>query len=412
MSRTSREMNRAIRSAVADQVSAYFGEDAFYDEEDFFDDSLDSVLDFEIEAASNDLFVESELEDLLLDDAVSSVLGDDADFEEDEDDEEYLDGDDAEGFGAVDLNRMGRVQASYGARMGFLKGLGKLIGTAGKGFMEAGGSEIVSSAIPGAEDLFDQNIASTAGKALGQAAVSAVEDMFPPLYVADDMTPADSIAEFDEVDLDMETEFGATCVGGMVARCGANSKVRKAAINSIWRGSKAIKNAPYGRASTFVEDPSCQAVISGDGRIYDSVYGELCVCPCPGCARVPPNASFGATARDCAVCDGYGAILIPKDEVPGYVSSESYGWVQFLVPLVAAGASAGAKAAKKGKTSRSADLQRRKDEILQRLLAKASLEDDDGVDEDAEMEDTLDESMGYDGSSCIALRALTPRGHK
>jgi hypothetical protein len=405
-------MNRAIRSAVADQVSAYFGEDASYDEEDFFedasydeedffDDSLDSVLDFEIETALNDLFVESELEDLLLDDAVSSVLDDD----EEEDD-------DFAAFGAVDLNRMGRVQASYGARMGFLKGLGKLIGTAGKGFMEAGGSEIVSSAIPGAETFFDQNIASTAGKALGQAAASAVEDMFPPLYVADDVTPSDSIVELDEVDLDMETEFGATCVGGMVARCSANPKVRKAAVNSIWRGAKAIKNAPYGRASTFVEDPSCQAVMSGDGRIYDSVYGELCVCPCPGCARVPPNASFGATARDCAVCDGYGAIMIPKNEVPDYASSESYGWVQFLVPLVAAGASAGASAVKKGKTSRSADLQRRKEEILQKLLSKASSEDDDIFDEDVDMEDTLDESMGYDGSSCVPLRALTPRGYK
>lgn len=406
---TSRDriLQREARQAVADIIMTHFGADEV--EDLLGDDPIDAVVDFEIESDLTGEYLDSEFEDMYFDDIVDDVLDfDDEDEDFLDDEEREMEADEGHIFSGS-VSNMGRVQASYGARMGFLKGLGNLIGTAGKGFMQAGGRDILESSLPGADFLLDGgNLASSAGKALGKLASEEVQSFLPPLYVADDVTPSSSVAELDEVELDMEDEFGATCVAGMVARNSLNPRARKACVNAIWRGSKAVKSAPYGRASTFVEDPSSDAKIFPDGQIFDSVYGALSAVPCPACSCVSPGASFGASARDCAVCDGHGAILVPEKEVPDYVSSESYGWVPFLIPLVTAGASAGAQIVKDRKLSKGEDLERRKNEIFERLVAKSVSKD--SFDDEDEIE--IEESMGYNnfGSDCLMLRALTPKG--
>lgn len=443
---TASKVDRDTRQVVADVISQHFGydDDALL-ELDLEDNPQAALSALEVETAVDDEFIDDEVEDLFIDDALG--YGDEDELEDFYDllyeDDEEDDDEDVPSSRPADSRRrasVSRVREAYGARgRGFLGGLARLVGTAGESFLESdGASAVVDSFAPGAAELIDAGIstdalAEQAGKALGRhasqelAAVAPmitdmpVEEM-PPTYVADDETPAESVSELEEVDLDMEESFGATCVGGFVSRA-PGPKSRKAVVNSLWRASKGIETAPYGAARTFVEDPSSQPVLLEDGRILDEVYGQMCPVPCPSCARMSRATSFGAVARDCAVCDGFGALLIPEAEVPSFVSTEQYGWVPFLLPLVAGGVDLATKAAAANKASMESAVKSRKDEVLQRLLELKAAKDSGESDEDLEetVESAVDEEMGFfdfddldadDDEEYVVLRALTPKGAK
>lgn len=436
-SRNRFDLERVVRSQIADDLSAHFGA------EDLVEADLD-VDDLDLENHPEDALASFEVElDLIgeeLDEEMADMYIDDA-LDYDEDFDEVLWGDDEEDEAPADVKLPpSRVLESFGLRVapkrpGVLGGVSKLIGAAGQGFLQSpGASSLLKSVTPAGLDLQSLSaagLANKAGAALGEVASAQIQSFLPPTYVMDEDTPEASVVEGDEVELDTLEEFGSTVASGFVGRM-RDPVAKRAAANAVWRGAHAVKAAPLAPASTFVEDPSCAPELRPDGTIVDAIYGALCPVPCPSCGVLRGRQAFGAVARDCAVCDGFGAILIQEQEIPNWVSSESYGWVQFLVPLVTGGVQLGTSVASAQREKQRADIDARKTQVLERLVHKLHAKENGGEEEglsEVAPEDAVDESMGalegddwedevdwldpdLDPADFLLLRALTPMGSR
>ena len=221
----------------------------------------------------------------------------------------------------------------------------------------------------------------------GTAPVQAVKQTLPPVFVAD-KAGFEADANLLEgraltlrgahANLPVEERFGATGLKGFVggqARKSARFAARDAAKNgaTVLALSERVSSA-----APFVEDLGAEPVLFGDGRIFDSVYGELVAMPCPSCAPLSERDVFAGLGRKCAVCDGYGAFLTPVSDVSQWSGGVQYGLIPLLIPLITAGASAAAPALSEGgkgwlaskKQEKMADLASREQVILARLKKK------------------------------------------
>lgn len=163
------------------------------------------------------------------------------------------------------------------------------------------------------------------------AAIEADAAELPPVYVADTAGARDrlSAGHHGEVSppFSIEDRFGDAAVAGYIGsqrRAGA----RRAAERSVATASS-TSAAPSGHGAAFVEDVEASPHLFSDGTILDPVYGKLSPVPCPSCSGCSAEDVEAGHAKDCGICDGNGAVLVP-DSDRGMWSSIRYG---SLVPL-------------------------------------------------------------------------------
>ena len=226
------------------------------------------------------------------------------------------------------------------------------------------------------------------GMPSASAPVEAEKQTLPPVYVADKMgfeADADLIEGRSTVlrggraDLSVEDRFGATALVGLVNGQTRRS-ARHAARDAAKHGATVLALSPRtSSGAPFVEDPGANPVLFGDGRIFDSIYGELVALPCPSCAPVSEREAFAGVGRSCIVCDGHGAFLTPASDVSEWSGGVRYGIFPLLIPLVTAGAAAATPILTEGgkgflssrRAQKAADLADREQAILARLKKKA-----------------------------------------
>jgi hypothetical protein len=172
-----------------------------------------------------------------------------------------------------------------------------------------------------------------------KAAVEADAATLPPVYVADTggfqedlaTTREATGAEVEPVgNFTIEDRFGETARVGLIDRQG-RAGARQAANAALARGQDLLASAPASDTAAFVEDGAAEPILYGDGTLWEPVYGAMSAVPCPSCAAVHYGAAQAGSGHDCAVCDGYGAILVPTADAPAW-NGVRYG---ILLPLIA-----------------------------------------------------------------------------
>jgi hypothetical protein len=226
--------------------------------------------------------------------------------------------------------------------------------------------------------------------------MEADSSTLPPVYVEDEAG-----FEEDAEDLDIESfgsvpvedRFGAVCRYGFVGgqpRRGA----RKAAHRSVLDAKTTLGSVkPGGRPAPFVEDPNARPVLYSDGKIVEPVYGALCPVPCPSCTRTTDADAAKGASQTCVVCEQYGVILVPKDDIRTYVSSPHYGFL----PLLTLAARPIVNAAVKGK------LFPRAWENVKAWFKKTKDEGDDGG-----VESDVEDDASSEDEERSSVRALVP----
>lgn len=385
------DLDHSARQAVAEAIAQRFGfeDDASYD---FLDEgSNPDLINFEVEADLSDSFVDSELEDLWFE-----AEENEEDWIDDDEDDENLSGSSSDGdemFGRLspppDLS--GRIASSAEARAAFGDSLRPSFG-------QDASSPVSSQAAFGGSVIQPSASSSVPSFESGP-------DALPPVYVADPVTASSISVKTPSQSLSLETSFGATADRGIVSSQ-PRPRAKKAAQNAVFRGAQGLASVPYRQGQPFVEDPFASPSLLSDGRVIDSIHGDLSVVPCPSCARVARPVVYGTTSVDCPVCDGFGSLLVPEGDLPSYVGSSTYGFVQFLVAPLAKLAATGVSRSEKRKAAESTAAHAKKAEVKARLIAKMNASDadasassgaqgsDDVDGDDDEFE--LDEDFGLD----------------
>jgi len=424
-------LSRGTHQAVAETLSEAFGLEADdldglddTPEQALANAEVELMLyDEDIEPAMEDLFLDLDADD----DTFGAYYGDDDDDEDDEDDDDEDDDDDdddEEDLRGPKPPSVGRVGVSAKAReeYGLFKAIGRFAKGVGRGIGKGltSGAELASQfdqaysqaqaqlpppgysptytppsaymmapvmpaypqasspavmapmvssqapvpAVPmGVPQVAPMTPPSPSAKA---PSVEAGPESLPPVYVADPVTADQIGVHTNPQALKTETTFGAAADQGIVG-CQSRPRAKKAAQNAVFRGSQAMASAPFRPPQAMVEDVSSKPHLLSDGRVVDSVHGELSTLPCPSCSRVNRKAVFGGTAHNCPVCDDFGAILIPDGDVPSYAGCSSYGFVQFLIEPVSKHLAAHQH---QSKAAESASMQQHKASVHARLMKK------------------------------------------
>jgi len=393
-----------------------------YIDEDDFDVSLDVEDQREF---LTDVGIDSEIEDDILEDEISSIEDELIDDEVDDlplgrvtmahkaRQSMALPGRESYGTGFMcgymqALKDMGTDKAvmeeAYGGLMKWLgkgigkgvKGIGRLAGTIGKGFL---GETRVA------------DVAHDAGVQLRESLEAGAETL-PPVYVEDEEgveeVSLDDDGFEDDVDyeLDIEEEFGAVAkhgvVGGQVRR-----KAREAAHRAVLRGRHAIGKSKKGTPRPFLEDPGATPVMTAGGGISEPIYGELTMVPCPSCTRTQTRYAGMGAAEDCVVCEQYGVVLVPKLDLNDFMAGERYGIASLVIPAV----SMAARAIGKGKLFPKA---REKLEAWLEEQAQLKTDENEDYDEDDEAlhAGIDDEEDLYGAVRCLVPQGWEPRGNQ
>lgn len=321
------------------------------DELDLLPDSMDSELaaQMEIESQAQDLAIQQELEDVAAEEAAQQVLVQD------------VMGSTGRRLTAqrarTALQSPGKdsFQTGYGAGyVAALRDLGideqqikeqfgifKILGAAMKGAL--GGAKLTDVAQALGAGARERALASMeSGEEAEEGPKDSVQSdrsTLPPVYVADEIgfeEDADrSMPNGKEAitGLKAEERFGAVCGYGLV-QGQARTTGRKAAHRAVTRATNRLAKIQPGRAEPLVEDPTAKPVLYASGRVIDPVYGELTAVPCPSCTRTQRKSAAYGAAQQCVVCEGYGALLLPSEDLPAYHGGHRYGFFMALTPLI------------------------------------------------------------------------------
>lgn len=331
--RTARDQGTA--EAYADELLLHFGEDPF-DSDDDLDDELFGDED------------------------------EDEDEEEDEDEDEDED-DEEEGFGGVSSLPSRVLQAEkvrYGKILSGLKsGIGNTF-SAASGFAASAAQGLLASGynpwVPPPPVSISPEAVPVAGK-----------ESLPPVYVADpalaqQALSAPSVESTSK--LVPATQFGASFQRGSVSI--RRGKEKEAAVRAQLSGSKSLKDSPVEPPLPFVEDGTATPLLLSDGSLIEPVHGKMSLVPCPSCCRLS-GTSYGASGNGCLVCDDFGAVILPSEDVPVYVSSDGFGFIGALLttlaPLAAQGAQLGGQAVSARKQMEQAETSSRASKVYERL---------------------------------------------
>lgn len=160
--------------------------------------------------------------------------------------------------------------------------------------------------------------------------VEASADALPPVYVADSIEArkvvdglGDDVHSAISGQVPLQEAFGATVHHGWVSSM-RRDRAKDAVVSAIKSGESRLRLAPSDAVAAFAEDVEAEPLLYADGTAWDAIYGRLSAVPCPSCGSVHPEAAFGGVAKDCGVCHGYGAILIPEDDLSMYASALKY----------------------------------------------------------------------------------------
>lgn len=147
----------------------------------------------------------------------------------------------------------------------------------------------------------------------GDAASSDLEgEDLPPVYVQDEALVVEGL---EGPDLELSEAFGA-CTD-----YGADLPPHLHAPAAL--GARRLERArPYSLAP-IVRDDEAYPVLLKDGSLVEPVYGRLHMISCPSCAQA-------MTSDGCSICEGFGALLVPEDEMDGVASTRS--WVGLRLP--------------------------------------------------------------------------------
>jgi len=171
------------------------------------------------------------------------------------------------------------------------------------------------------------------------AAAEVTAEDLPPTYVADDAGFSDDLdalgGDLDQAGelsegLELAEVFGSTARSGLIERQGRH-RAASAAESSLYFGAAALRNAVRSAPSVFVADNDAEPVMFAGGQIWEPAYGRVHAVPCPSCARLTKEATSYGAGTTCAVCDAFGAILVPESDLSQYASSR-YG-AFFLLPV-------------------------------------------------------------------------------
>lgn len=373
------DISDGVRSAVADALSSQFGSDGdLGDFEDFEDDESMGSLELDDEE------IDAELYDIF--------LGDDDEDDDADDDEEVVGPHSSrvalanevrfggKGFAARQAKRSGHLGIRSQKRtMAGPKIWGQLgeLATASQGFAPLFIDQSGASAPVAGVPWWQQHVIAAApqpapqpASSLASTAAVSVEagvESLPPTYVVDQVQ-AQAEPGVAPVPVSPSVAFGSTA-DGLIHRQ-RRPRAKRGVQNAVARSTQALAQVPYGPKSALVEDPGSSPILLSDGRILDEVYGELLAVPCPSCSHMTRQAAYAGLGNDCCACDGFGAILIPQADVPSYFSTESYGFLPLLIPLVAAGAPLVAGGIGAGNAKEERSTEERKHSVMQRLLAK------------------------------------------
>lgn len=412
-SRSDDALDMGSKRAIADVLSSTFGfdEDDLGDFEDLDPSPEEMASDLEVEMMMDEEFMSPILEDLFFDD-----------YEDEEDLEDLDDLDFDEEPSSPPTSPMGRVgmvskvRQEYGRISSSPHGVQAHLPSYQVPTYQVPSHQVPSYQAPGVihglHALIPQVKIATVpsyGAVNGQkqASVEAGPTSLPPVYVADPVTASQIKIGTRPQSLQMETSFGAMADRGIVG-CQVRPRAKKAAQNAVFRGAQAVANAPFRPPQPFVEDRSASPVLLSDGRVVDTMHGELSTLPCPSCSRMTRKSAYGGQGDDCSVCDGFGAVLIPDSDVPSYTGCSSYGFLQFLAAPVAGLISGHNEAVSQRKATESALVAEKKEKVRQRLLKRLEsgagegpdldLDGDSHVDpdQDFDADDSEDESFGFD----------------
>lgn len=167
----------------------------------------------------------------------------------------------------------------------------------------------------------------------GASAIEADSADLPPVYVADTIGIRANVASGEHFGsqgaFPIEEHFGDAVLAGYVGKQNRGGS-RLAAERSIAGAAKRSAVTQPSNGAPFVEDTSANPHLFSDGSILDAVYGKLRVMPCPSCSSCSAKDVQAGHAKECGVCDAYGAVLVPETDAEHWVGVR-YG---FLVPLL------------------------------------------------------------------------------
>ncbi len=137
------------------------------------------------------------------------------------------------------------------------------------------------------------------------------EDL-PPVYAQDEALVLEGL---EDPNLELSEAFGA-CLGYGSA---PHPALRVPAARGLRRLGRAM---PYS-LGPMVRDDEAHPMLLEDGSVFEPVYGAMNMIACPSCAQA-------MTSEGCSICEGFGALLVPEDEMDGVASTD--GWVGLRFP--------------------------------------------------------------------------------
>jgi hypothetical protein len=136
-------------------------------------------------------------------------------------------------------------------------------------------------------------------------------DDLPPVYVQDEALVVEGL---EDPGLELSEAFGA---------CSSYGALPRALRVPAARGAHRLGRArPYSLAP-IVRDDEAYPLLLEDGSVVEPVYGRLHMISCPSCAQA-------MTSDGCSICEGFGALLVPDDEMDGVASTR--GWMGLRLP--------------------------------------------------------------------------------
>jgi len=166
------------------------------------------------------------------------------------------------------------------------------------------------------------------GKLANGSSIEASPHKMPPVYVEDQelldhAVEEESVGEATIIEagtVEIQDTFGTSAIYGLVSRMPRN-RSGEAAEKALKNGAYLAQHADAEKSGGFVEDAKAQPYLLSSGHIIEPVYGELGAIPCPSCAQLSHSAAYSGHGEDCVVCEGFGAVLIPKEEIGAFLGA-------------------------------------------------------------------------------------------
>jgi hypothetical protein len=164
------------------------------------------------------------------------------------------------------------------------------------------------------------------GKLANGSSIEASPHKLPPVYVEDQELIDNAVEQesFGEATIaeagivEIQDSFGTSAIYGLVSRM-PRKRSSDAAEKALKNGAYLAQHADAEKSGGFVEDEKAQPYLLSSGHVIEPVYGELAAIPCPSCAQMSHSAAYSGHGDDCVVCEGFGAVLVPKEEVGGFL---------------------------------------------------------------------------------------------